>query len=126
MLVIVNVRLAKMLMFSVLMRRVGMSDRQMVMRMNVSRRQVLPFAEHLVKPLTAIVRYVIVLVLMSQSLVAVLDKWKNMGSLPRFLGEASGCKRPPQNRPDRYNSPTDHRDQSKESFHNLLLPYRVR
>src|SRR6266568_8434063 len=95
----------------------------MVMQMNVSSSQVLPFAEDLVKPLTAIVGYVIVLVFVSQSLVVVLDKWKKMGSPPRFLGEASGCKRPPQNRPDRYNSPTDQRDQSKESFHDLLLPY---
>jgi len=125
MLVIVNVGLSKMLMFRVLMRRVGMSDRQMVMQMSVSSRQVLPFAEDLVKPLSAIVGYMIVLVFMSQNLVAVLDKWKNMGSLPRFLGEASGCERAPQNRPDRYNSPTDQRDQSKESFHNLPLPYGV-
>jgi hypothetical protein len=116
-----NMGLAKMLMFSVLMRRVRMSDRRMVVLMNVSSGQVLPFTEDLVKALTAIMGYVIVIVIVSQSLVAVFNEREDMGPLSRFLGEASGRKRPPQNRRDCHNSPADQRDPRKDSFHNLLL-----
>jgi hypothetical protein len=88
--VVVDVSLASMLMFSILVTAVGVGDSRMVVRVSVANCKVLPFAHHLIKALSAIVGHMIVVVVVNDSLVIVLDELQEMGSLSRFVAQLAG------------------------------------
>jgi hypothetical protein len=83
--VVVDVSLTQVLVFGILVRQVGVSDRRVVVLMRVQCSQVFPLADELIRPFPPVVSHVRMLVRVNQRLVAVLNVLRQMCPLSNLI-----------------------------------------